>query len=189
MSLTIPNLLSIGRMALVPLFIIALLDGKAWQALAIFLVAGVTDMLDGAIARLFHQQSVLGRYLDPAADKLLLVSAYVVLAVPGVVKSGGVPVWVTVLVLLRDVIIVVCALVLYLAHHVTTFNPTMLSKVNTVAQIATVGIVLAQAVSGRLELLAVAAVYIVAVLTVASGLDYIWRANQMVAEAKRDVAA
>ena len=82
MTFTIPNLLSLLRMGLVPLFIIAVTDGEPRRALVVFVVAGVTDALDGFIARFYHQQTLLGSYLDPVADKMLLTSAYVVLAIP-----------------------------------------------------------------------------------------------------------
>lgn len=185
MSITLPNLLSVARMALIPLFIIAVVEGKPRQALILFLVAGVTDLLDGAIARLFNQQSTLGKYLDPAADKMLLTAAYVCLAVPGVVRTG-IPVWVTVLVITRDVMIVVIALILYLAHDVRRFEPSPVSKVNTAVQIAAVVVVLAEAVVARFDLAAVVAVHVAAVLTVASGLDYFWRLNGLIAAAKRN---
>ena len=110
MSFTIPNLLSLLRMGLIPVFIIAVLNGRATQALLIFVVAGLTDALDGLIARFWSQQSALGAYLDPMADKLLLVSAYATLAVPGVHAGVPIPLWVTVLVITRDVLIVVVSL-------------------------------------------------------------------------------
>ncbi len=82
MNFTVPNLLSLLRMGIIPLFVIALLEGQPRRALILFLVAGVTDALDGFIARFWNQRSVLGTYLDPIADKLLLMTAYVILSVP-----------------------------------------------------------------------------------------------------------
>ncbi len=107
MNLTVPNLLSILRMGLIPWFVISVLDGNATQALWIFAIAGVTDALDGFIARFWHQQSALGAYLDPLADKLLLVTAYVMLAIPNLRIGLVIPAWVTALVITRDVVIVV----------------------------------------------------------------------------------
>jgi cardiolipin synthase (CMP-forming) len=185
MNFTVPNLLSLLRMAIIPLFVIALLDGQPRRALILFLTAGVTDLLDGAIARFFNQKSVLGTYLDPIADKLLLVTAYVMLTLPGA-PGVGIPIWITVLVIARDAIIVVMALVLHLAHGVGSFPPSWISKVNTVAQVsAVVGVLVAALVPGW-ELPATVLVHVVAVLTVASGLDYIVRANRMAA--RRDGA-
>jgi cardiolipin synthase len=184
-NLTIPNLLSICRMALIPLFIIAVIEGQPKRALWIFAIAGITDALDGFIARFFHQQSALGRYLDPAADKLLLVSAYVLLCIPGLRPGILVPTWVTVLVIARDVLIVVLALVLHIAVGITKFPPTVLSKINTVLQIATVALVLLSAIRPELDLVTLGAIYLVAGFTVASGLDYIYRANQLASENHR----
>jgi cardiolipin synthase len=187
MTFTVPNLLTLLRMGLVPLFIIALVNGDAKKALVIFLVAGVTDALDGFIARFWRQQSPLGAYLDPIADKLLLTSAYVVLSIPSVTHGTPIPLWVTILVIARDVLIVIIALVLYLAAGVRKFPPSVLSKINTVLQVVTVVLVL---LSGSLpeqrwlELVSLTSVYLVAGLTVATGLDYIVKASRMDAKPK-----
>jgi cardiolipin synthase len=180
MNFTVPNVLSLLRMGIIPLFVIALLNGQPRRALILFLAAGVTDLLDGAIARFFDQRSVLGTYLDPIADKLLLVTAYVLLTLPDA-PGGGIPLWITVLVIARDVLIVVVALVLHLAHGVPSFPPSWISKVNTVAQVSAIVGVLVVALVPRWEMLATVLVHVVAVLTVASGLDYIVRANRMAA--------
>jgi cardiolipin synthase (CMP-forming) len=185
MSLTIPNLLSLLRMGLVPFFIISVIDGEPRRALALFLVAGVTDALDGAIARFWNQQSLLGAYLDPIADKLLLTSAYVALAVPSLNPGAQIPVWVTVLVIARDVLIVAVALVLYLAAGVKKFPPTVLSKVTTAAQVVAVLAVLVSGLVPDLESVGIGLVYLVAGLTVASGLDYILRTNRLVGEREK----
>ncbi|MEM7049727.1 MAG: CDP-alcohol phosphatidyltransferase family protein [Acidobacteriota bacterium] len=179
---TIPNLLSILRMGLVPLFIIAVIDGDAFKALLIFTIAGVTDALDGFIARFWEQQTLLGTYLDPIADKLLLTSAYVVLAIPRLNPEMPIPIWVTVLVLARDVVIVVMAGALYLAANVKKFPPALLGKVTTAAQVTTVVLVLVTGVLPHWEGLrwaSTVAIYSTALLTVASGLNYIILANRM----------
>jgi cardiolipin synthase len=185
MTFTIPNLLSILRMGLVPFFIISVLDGEPRRALLIFVAAGVTDALDGAIARLWKQQSLLGAYLDPIADKILLTSAYIALAIPGLNRGTLIPVWVTVLVIARDVLLVVMALVLYLAQGVKRFPPTVLSKVTTVVQVTAVGVVLLSGFVHDLEPLVLGLVYLVAGLTLASGLDYVWRSNRLVGEREK----
>lgn len=177
--MTIPNLLSLLRMGLVPLFIIQVLDGEALRALMIFLVAGVTDALDGFIARFWNQQSLLGTYLDPVADKLLLVSAYVLLSIPGLNHGAQIPVWVTVLVIARDVLMVIVALVLYLAVGFRRFPPTVLGKINTVLQVAAIFLVLASGSWRRLDTVAEASIYLVALFTLASGLDYVFRYNRL----------
>jgi len=181
-NLTLPNLLSLLRMGLIPLFVIAVLDGRPGRALIVFAVAGVTDALDGFIARFWNQRSELGAYLDPAADKLLLVTAYVVLAIPNLQRAFVIPAWVTALVITRDVVIVVVALILYLASGVTRFPPSPISKINTAVQVATVIVVLLAGVVDGLDLVATTAVYLVAALTLSSGIDYIRLANSMAAE-------
>lgn len=182
MTFTIPNLLSLFRMGLVPLFIISIIDGHPFRALVIFLLAGITDALDGLIARVFKQQSLLGTYLDPIADKLLLVSAYVTLSIPQLNPGTQIPLWVTVLVIARDVLLVVVALILYLAAGVRSFPPSLLSKVNTAFQVATVVLVLISGTfpeTGWIDLTADTAIYLVAALTLASGLDYVVRVNRL----------
>lgn len=189
MTFTIPNLLSLFRMGLVPFFIIAVLDGQATRALLVFVAAGVTDALDGAIARFFNQRSALGAYLDPIADKLLLTSAYVVLAFPGVGDVMRIPAWVSVLVIARDVLLVTVALILYLSMGIRRFPPSVLSKITTVAQVAAVVLVLASGTFQDVEEFATGVVYLAAGLTLASGLDYVLRSNRLVVEKSADKGA
>jgi cardiolipin synthase len=181
MSFTIPNLLSLLRMALVGPFIIALLNGQVKRALLVVVVAGISDVLDGFIARFFHQQSLLGTYLDPLADKLLVTAAYVILALPGLRHAGAfqIPSWVTVVVIARDVLLVVVALVLYLAAGVRSFPASLLSKITTVFQIGAVVVVLLTGIWPGLDTAALVLVYTVAFLTLGSGLNYVWRANRL----------
>lgn len=179
MTLTLPNLLSVLRIALVPLFIIAVVDDRPGTALALMLAAGITDALDGLAARYLHQQSLLGSYLDPIADKLLLASAYVVLAIPNIHPGVTVPVWVTVLVLSRDVGILGLALVLSLTVGKRRFPPTLLSKLNTAAQIVAVILVLVSGLWPATSVLATWSLMAVAVLTVLSGLQYAQRMARM----------
>jgi len=182
MNLTIPNLLSLLRMGLIPVFIIAALEGRAERALVIFCVAGITDLLDGFIARFFNQATPLGAYLDPVADKLLLMSAYVLLSVPGDKPWLLIPVWVTVLVIVRDVLILAIALVLYLALGISKFEPSWVSKFNTLFQIIAIILVLATGLEASLAEPTEYFLYAVAALTIISGLSYVSRANALVAE-------
>lgn len=177
--MTIPNLLSLLRMGLVPLFIIALVEEQPVRALAIFVLAGITDGLDGFIARFYRQQSHLGTYLDPIADKLLLTSAYVMLAIPPAGGGLAIPVWVSILVIARDVLIVIVALILYLALDIAHFPPAVIGKVTTVVQVVTVVLVLLARTTAGFELPAQAAIWLTATFTVASGFWYIWRASRM----------
>ncbi len=193
MSFTIPNLLSLLRMALVPIFIIAVRYGEPKKALLVFAVAGITDALDGFIARIYKQQSLLGTYLDPIADKLLLTSAWVVLAIPNFAQAAPVPVWVTILVLSRDILIVIVALILYLTLDVRKFPPTVISKVTTVVQVTTVVVVLIAGIAAKdlsrfavaLDFLADFFIYLTATFTLASGLYYVYRASRLVGEKDR----
>lgn len=171
--ITIPNLLSLLRMGLTPLFIISVVNGQAVAALATFAAAGITDALDGYIARTYGQQSRLGAYLDPIADKMLLMSAYVVLAVPGLHHGALIPVWVTVLVIARDLIILTIALVSYLALGTRRFQPNLLSKVNTIVQVVTAIAILASGVWLGLVPLVWWLPYAAAASTVASGVSYL----------------
>ena len=180
MSLTIPNLLSLLRMGLVPVFIIAVLDGEMHKALLIFAIAGVTDALDGFIARFWKQQSLLGTYLDPIADKLLLTSAYIALSIPSLNHGLLIPVWITVLVISRDVLMVIVALVMSLAVGVRSFPPTVLGKITTVFQVAAVVLVLLTSVFPGLDVIALGVLYGMTSLTVASGLNYIYRSNRLI---------
>ena len=182
MNLTVPNLLTLVRMGLIPWFLIEVLRGHSDLALAIFLLAGITDGVDGFIARFFDQESVLGTYLDPIADKLLLTTAFVTLAIPNVHPGVLIPVWVTVLVLARDILILTISLVLYLAQSVRRFRPTVLSKANTLFQISAIVFVLASGRWHQLDGIATVNLYLAAALTVASGLFYIYRTNRLVVE-------
>jgi cardiolipin synthase len=178
-KLTIPNFLSVLRMGLVPLFIIAVIDGELKKALLIFVAAGVTDALDGLIARLANQGSLLGAYLDPIADKLLLTSAYIALSIPQLNHGAPIPLWVTVLVIARDLLIVVMAVILALAAGIRKFPPSVLSKINTAAQVVTVMVVLVSPLVPHLETVATTLLYLVAATTLSSGLHYMFRMSRL----------
>lgn len=181
MNLTVPNLLSLSRMGLIPLFVIALLQQQPQRALAVFAIAGITDALDGLIARYLDQQSVLGAYLDPIADKLLLTTAFVILAIPNTHGGVLIPLWITVLVLARDVTILVVSLVLQLVVSIKEFPPMKLSKINTVFQIATIILVLVTGLTDAIDSVVLGLLYFTAALTVLSGLLYIHHVNKMLA--------
>lgn len=178
-AFSLPNLLSLLRMGLVPFFVIAVTQADMAKALGIFVLAGVTDALDGFIARFWKQQTLLGTYLDPAADKLLLISAYVVLSLESLTPVLSIPLWVTILVIARDVLIVTTAAALHMALGTKKFPPTALSKLTTGVQVGTVVLVLVANVAVETAWLAEAALwaaYLVAVLTLASGFHYVARA-------------
>jgi cardiolipin synthase len=132
-----PNLLTLLRLIFLPFVVIAVLGGHYRWALGIFVVAGITDGLDGLLARLMEQQTTLGQYLDPIADKLLLSTMFLVLF-----TTHKIPLAVTVLVFSRDIIIVIICSLLYASGAMRVFKPSWLGKANTVAQILTVLFVL-----------------------------------------------
>ena len=171
--ITVPNLLSLLRMGLTPLFLISVVNGQAVAAFATFVAAGITDALDGFIARTYGQQSRLGAYLDPIADKMLLMSAYVVLAIPGLHHGVLIPVWVTVLVIARDLIILVIALVTFLALGTRRFQPNLVSKLNTIVQVVTAIAVLASGVWAGLIPAVSWLPYAAGASTLASGVSYL----------------
>lgn len=164
----VPNGLTILRLVAVPLTVWLLLRGQLGTAFWLFVAAGITDAVDGAVARLANARTRLGTWLDPLADKALLVSVYVTLAV-----LGDLPVWLVVLVALRDVVIVLYAVVYVLAG---TFRgtPLFISKINTAAQLALAAIVLAHLGLGwGPPVLVDAFVIVVAATTIASAAAYL----------------
>jgi len=179
LGLTIPNQLTLFRMILIPFFVVATLYGQVGWALGIFILAGVTDGLDGLVARMTGQRSALGAFLDPAADKLLMTAAFVVLSLPAMPSLprfhlvNRIPVWLTVMVISRDLLIVLVALLFNMALGLKQFPPTLPGKITTGVQIATVSVFLllnALAVHGGwVARLCVAACLLV---TVGSGLHY-----------------
>lgn len=145
--ITLPNVLTIFRMALIPVFVSLLFYQKFVLALATFVVAGITDGLDGLLARRFHQQSPLGRILDPIADKMMLMTSFIVLTMRGVYPTPipnhlPIPFWVTITVLSRDVFILVGAAAINMVTGFRSFQPSLPGKVSTVVQIIAVAIVM-----------------------------------------------
>jgi cardiolipin synthase len=136
-NLTAANQLTILRMLLIPAFVILLLYGYSGWALVSFLVAGVTDLLDGLIARMAGQKTTLGAWLDPMADKLLLVTMFVMLTLPGIGLANRLPLWFTVLVISRDVAIVLTVAVVNLAVGPRTFRPSIYGKIATATYVCT----------------------------------------------------
>jgi len=144
---TVPNLLTVFRMVLIPVFVSLLFYQRFVLALGIFILAGITDGLDGLLARRFNQKSQLGTILDPIADKLMLVTSFVVLSMRSVFPQPlpshlPVPFWVTVAVISRDVFILVGAAAINIVTGFRGFRPSMLGKINTVVQIFAIAIII-----------------------------------------------
>jgi cardiolipin synthase len=137
MNLTAANQLTILRMLLIPAFVILLLYGYRGWALVTFFAAGITDLFDGLIARWTGQKTTLGAWLDPMADKLLLVTMFVMLTLPGIGSANRLPLWFTVLVISRDVAIVATVAVVNLAVGPRTFRPSIYGNIATAVYILT----------------------------------------------------
>jgi cardiolipin synthase len=166
--MTVPNLLTILRIALTPLLVWFLLRGQLAHSLVVFLIAGVTDGLDGLIARLFQQKSEVGAYLDPLADKLLLVTCFLLLG-----RLGMLPVWLVVIAVGRDATILGGVLLLTLRHVRLQIRPSALSKLTTLAQLVTVFYTLVSALTSWLPWSSTLLHVVTAFLCVASGFQYV----------------
>jgi len=167
--MTIPNIITAGRFLVVPAVLYALMTGAMGLALLLFLLAGLSDAVDGIIARRFDQRSALGARLDPLADKLLLVSVYIVLG-----ALGHLPPWLILLVVLRDVLILAAVAVAARIGRPVTIAPLFVSKVNTTAQIALALLVLAElAFAVDAAMLRSVMIVLTAGLTVLSGASYL----------------
>ena len=171
--LTLANQLTLGRLFLVPVLVLLVIYGYNGWALATFVVAGVTDGLDGLIARRARQRTSLGALLDPMADKLLLVSTFVVLTLPGLDLANRLPIWLTVLVITRDVLIVLTVAIVNLAVERFTFPPSIFGKVATFVYILTGIVTLYFNYLGRQSVVVDVAVYSALVVTLGSGFHYI----------------
>src|SRR5215467_8081990 len=134
--MTPANQLTLLRMLLIPAFVILVVYGDLGWALVVFVTAGVTDALDGLLARR-GQKTTLGAWLDPMADKLLLVSTFIVLTLPGIGLANKFPVWLTVLIISRDIVIVLTVAIVNLAIGPRTFRPSIFGKVATGTYIMT----------------------------------------------------
>jgi cardiolipin synthase (CMP-forming) len=167
--LTIPNIITLLRFVLVPAVIYAMLEGRMGWALAGFVVAGVSDGIDGFIARTFNQRSELGAYLDPMADKLLLVSVFVVLGL-----MGELPLWLVLLAVSRDALIVTAVLISTIMANPVEMKPLFVSKANTAVQIVLAAVVLSElAFADRLWDLRTWLVVLSGLLTAASAAAYL----------------
>ncbi len=186
--ITLPNLLTVMRMALIPVFVSLLVYQRFGWALLVFVVAGVTDGLDGLLARKFEQGSELGRILDPIADKLMLVTAFIALSQRSIwphplPRHFPIPFWVTAAVISRDIFIIVGAAAINMVTGFRGFRPSFLGKASTTVQICAIVVVLVVAhfpsVSGYVLPSVYATVFI---LAIASGVHYIFHATRLLNE-------
>ena len=170
-----PNLLTLARICLAPFLVSAILEDRFALSFYLFIAAGLTDALDGTLARLLKQRTVLGSYLDPVADKLLLSTLFLVLTYEGLI-----PARVTVLVFGRDVGILVVSAILYAAVGRRDFSPSIFGKANTLAQVSAVAAVLLNQIflAGWVQDVRMLALDATMVLTVVSGLHYAWAVSR-----------
>lgn len=168
-SVSIPNVLTVVRILLTPLFVILVLGKDYNLALIIFVLAGLSDGLDGLIARCLNQRTAIGAYLDPLADKLLLVSAFIGLAVLDVI-----PDWVAVIVISRDVIISLGIAIFTMTEKSYEVRPSFISKFTTTAQILTIILALFDPSQSRLTILHLPVLWVTSAVTIISGLHYIY---------------
>lgn len=178
--LTIPNMISVGRLGLIPFFVAAALTGRHNLAFSLFVAAGISDIFDGWIARRFNQKSSIGAVLDPAADKIMMFSAYIIYTVVGSI-GHRLPVWLTLTIFMRDLMITVFAYFLYTRIHVRRFPPSFAGKTSTVIQVVTLAAVMAA--NGILAPVGLALLPLCSILalgmTLFSGLGYMRRARLM----------
>ena len=188
--ITLPNLLTLMRMGLIPVFVSLLFYQRFGWALGVFVLAGITDGLDGLLARRFQQKSQLGTILDPIADKLMLVTAFIVFSFPRIIPNPPrhlpIPFWVTAAVISRDIFIVVGAAAINMVTGFRRFRPSLLGKASTVVQILAIIAVLIAAhypsVSGYLP-----TVYTTVVaFAVFSGIHYIFYVSRLLNEDRQN---
>jgi cardiolipin synthase len=182
-NLTLANQLTILRIALIPAFVLLVVYGYLGAALLVFSIAGLTDALDGLIARRAGQRTSLGAWLDPMADKLLLVTTFVVLTLPGIPLANHLPLWLTVLVISRDVVIVGVVAIINLAVGPRTFRPTLFGKATTAAFIVTSVVVMFFNYRGETSILIDIGIWLSLALTLVSSADYFFKLRRLITEA------
>jgi cardiolipin synthase len=172
---TLPNFITLLRLAALPFFLYAISINRFGIALLLFVAAGVYDGIDGDLARRFDMKSALGAYLDPIADKLLLMSSYLFLSIPSFPAAVKVPIGLAFLVISRDVLLLTVALLLILSGSRRRFPPTWLGKVTTVTLIITVLFVLCANLWSWPRSVVLIAFGAAATVTILSGFDYVYR--------------
>lgn len=183
--LTIPNVLTMMRLAVIPFFVVASLESYFTLATVLFVSAGITDAIDGYIARRLNQRSKLGALLDPAVDKMMMISAYLVYTLHGSIEYS-LPGWLTFTIFARDFMIAFFAYLLYTRVQVKRFPPSMAGKTSTVFQIVTLSATIAANTFIRPFAVPLLTLLFPATLlmTLYSGFDYLRRADAMLTPAQ-----
>jgi cardiolipin synthase (CMP-forming) len=179
-ALTAANQLTLLRIMLIPAFVILVIYGHFGWALIVFAVAGMTDALDGLIARRSGQKSTLGAWLDPMADKLLALSTFIVLTVPGLGLANQLPVWLTVVIISRDVVIVLTVAIVNLAIGPRTFRPSLFGKAATATYMMTAVVAMFYNYRGYHSAVVDVFVYASLGITLISSLHYIRHAARII---------
>ena len=177
--LTPANQLTILRMAFIPAFVILVVYNQLGWAFLIFLLAGITDGLDGLMARLLHQKTTLGALLDPIADKLLLTSSFVILSVKDLGLSNILPLWLTITVISRDIFLVTSALIIMLSTGHRNFPPSFYGKASTLIQLVTVTFVLFLNYKSYTTQWLLLLYILTGAITIISGMHYIYRVRKI----------
>jgi cardiolipin synthase len=179
-AFTPANQLTLLRMLLIPAFVILVLYGDLGWALVVFVTAGITDALDGLIARRSGQKTTLGAWLDPMADKLLLVSTFIVLTLPGIGLANRLPIWLTVMIISRDIVIVLTVAIVNLAIGPRTFRPSIFGKIATATYIVTAVVAMTFNYLAYHSVLVDIAIWWSLAITLISSLHYIWHAAHII---------
>lgn len=174
-QLNLPNLLSFIRLCLVPFIITFLSQGNFKLAFVLFLFCGITDYLDGLIARKFKLQTALGAFLDPLADKILMASTFITLTLKLPNQIFEIPTFITILVISRDFFIVFVAFLIYLIFGIKNFPPTILGKINTVIQVFTILLVIFSNIDSRFGFLLNYFYILLLISAILSGFHYLTR--------------
>lgn len=182
--LTLPNFVTLFRMAITPFFVLAVNDHDFQLALWILIIGGATDAVDGWLARTLHSRSVVGEFLDPIADKLMLTVAYVTLTIPQG-QQVVIPLWLAILALFRDFLIVLVAVILYAVEGVHRFPPSILGKATTFMHVVTVCVVLLANLVSVPEHATTVCFYASFALVILSGFNYLYRASRFIEAARQ----
>src|SRR5436853_1111154 len=179
-ALTAANQVTLLRMLLIPAFVILVVYGHLGWALTVFVIAGATDAVDGLLARRSGQKTSLGAWLDPMADKLLLVTTFIVLTLPNLNLTNRLPIWLTVCVISRDVVIVLTVAIVNLAVGRRTFRPSIFGKLATATYIVTAVVAMFFNYRGYHSVLFDVLVFASLAITLISGLHYVWLCVRLV---------
>jgi cardiolipin synthase len=182
-NLTFANQLTILRIVMIPAFVLLVVYERLGAALLVFMGAGATDALDGLIARRAGQRTSLGAWLDPMADKLLLVTTFIVLTLPAIPLTNHLPLWLTVVVISRDIVIVGVVAIVNLAVGPRTFKPSMLGKATTAVFIVTSVAIMYFNYRRETSVLVDLGIWLSLGLTLVSSADYFFRLRRLINDA------